>query len=77
MWVATPEFTPLLTSICWCLPMLFSLWLMTTPEDRSLLLHPSRFRSEMSTEMSTLMTSRSDSESKLKAERLRMGIELQ
>jgi hypothetical protein len=53
--------------------MLFSLWIMTTPEDRSLLLRPSRFRSEMS----SLMPSQSDSDSKLKAERLRMGIELQ
>jgi hypothetical protein len=73
MCLATPEILPLVASICWCLPMLFSLWLMTTPDDRSLLFHPSTFRSETS----NLVPSQSDSDSKLKIERLRMGIELQ
>jgi hypothetical protein len=36
---------PLLMSLSTTLPMVFSLWLMTTPEDRALLLHPHRFRS--------------------------------
>jgi hypothetical protein len=54
------------------LPLVFSLWLMTTPEDRALLLHPHRFRSEAI----SLQPVRTEREEKQYAERLRLGINL-
>ncbi len=68
-----PGALPLLVSLCSTLPLVFSLWLMTTPEDRAMLLHPERFLTE-NIEMQHLRT---DRETKLYAERLRMGINLQ
>jgi hypothetical protein len=55
------------------LPLVFSLWLMTTPEDRALLLHPGRF----CTERIALQPVQTEREEKLYAERLRLGINLQ
>ena len=69
---AQPELVPLVTSLSSTLPMVFSLWVMTTPEDRALLMHPSRF---LTAEMAAhpVETSR---EARLKAERKRLGIDL-
>ncbi len=67
-----PEGFPLLASLSSTLPLVLSLWLMTTPEDRALLLHPARFR----TERISLQPVHSEREGSLYAERLRMGIDL-
>ena len=69
---AQPELLPLVTSLSSTLPMVFSLWMMTTPEDRALLMHPSRC---LTAEMAAhpVETSR---EARLKAERKRLGINL-
>ncbi len=68
----TPEMFPLVVSLCTTLPLIFSLWLMTTPEDRALLMHPSKFR----TEEITLNPFENPREAQLRAERIRMGINL-
>jgi hypothetical protein len=68
----TPELLPLVVSLSTALPLMFSLWLMTTPEDRALLMHPSRFRTHKII-MNPVETTR---EAQLKAERIRMGINL-
>jgi hypothetical protein len=68
-----PEGFPLLVSLSSTLPLLFSLWLMTTPEDRALLLHPGRF----CTERIALQPVQTEREENLYAERLRLGINLQ
>jgi hypothetical protein len=62
---------PLLYSLGSTLPLMFSLWLMTTPEDRALLLHPHRFLSERIS-LQPVLTERET----LYAERLRLGIDL-
>ncbi len=67
-----PEGFPLLVSLSCTLPLVFSLWLMTTPEDRALLLHPHRFRSE---EIS-VQPVRTEREQQQYAERLRLGINM-
>ena len=67
-----PEGFPLLLSLSSTLPLVFSLWLMTTPEDRELLLHPHRFRSDKN----ELQPVRTEREEKQYAERLRLGINL-
>ena len=67
-----PEGFPLLLSLSSTLPLVFSLWLMTTPEDRALLLHPHRFRSERI----ALQPVQTEREEKQYAERLRLGIDL-
>ena len=67
-----PEGFPLLLSLSSTLPLVFSLWLMTTPEDRALLLHPHRFRSD-NISMQPVRTERDE---KQYAERLRLGINL-
>jgi hypothetical protein len=75
-----PEGFPLLVSLCSTLPLVFSLWLMTTQEDRALLLHPHRFRSE-NISLEPVQTERdgsvSDRAGSLYRERLRLGINLQ
>jgi hypothetical protein len=71
--VFTPELFPLLSSLSSTLPLMFSLWLMTTPEDRALLMHPHRFLAQ-NTHMNTVETLRGPM---LRAERIRMGIDLQ
>jgi hypothetical protein len=68
----TPEFFPLTASLSTMLPLIFSLWMMTTPEDRELLMHPSKF---LSVRLS-LHPVESNRESEQKAHRIRMGIEL-
>ncbi len=68
----TPELFPLVVSTCSTLPLVFSLWLMMTKEDRELLLHPGRFRSDAI----ALQPVESQTEARLKAERVRMGVEL-
>ena len=71
----TPELSHLVISLCSTLPLIFSLWLMMTKEDRELMLHPSRFRAH-----SALLTSpppaEMDLDSRLKSHRVRMGVEL-
>ncbi len=69
---ATPERFPLVSSLCWTLPLLFSLWLMITREDRELLLHPHRFRADAI----KLPPDVRQTDVRLKAERVRMGVEL-
>jgi hypothetical protein len=46
---------------------------MTTPEDRALLLHPDRFR----TDAIALQPTATEGETRLRAQRERMGINLQ
>jgi hypothetical protein len=74
-----PEGFPLLLSLSTTLPLMLSLWLMTTPEDRALLLHPHRFRSE-GISLQPVQTERdgsvSEREGSLYGERLRLGIDL-
>ena len=71
----TPEVSHLVISACSTLPLIFSLWLMMTKEDRELMLHPSRFRAH-----SALLTSPPPAEmelnARLKQHRVRMGVEL-
>ncbi len=68
----TPELFPLIYSMCLTLPPVFSLRLMTTPEDRELLMNPSKFLSDRVSEDPT----ETESQAKLRAERIRMGISL-
>jgi hypothetical protein len=67
-----PDGFPLLLSLSSTLPLVFSLWLMTTPEDRELLLHPHRFRSERI----SLQPIQAERDGSQYAERLRLGIDL-
>lgn len=69
----TPEFTPLVSSLSSTLPLFISLWMMTTPEDRELLMHPHRFR----TDAIAMQPVENDREARLLAERIRLGINLQ
>jgi hypothetical protein len=70
---------PLLVSLSSTLPLMFSLWLMTTPEDRAMLFHPHRFRSE-TISLQLAQAERDGSQTKREdnqyAERLRLGINL-
>jgi hypothetical protein len=68
-----PEVFPLVASLCSTLPLVFSLWLMTTPEDRALLLHPRRFL----TEQMSLNPIETPREAQLRIERARLGINMQ
>ena len=68
----SPELAPLVVSACSTLPLMFSLWLMTTKEDRALLLKPGRFR----TDTILLQPVAGETTARLKTERVRMGIEL-
>jgi hypothetical protein len=73
-WITfTPEVFACNTSLCTILPLIFSLWMMTTPEDRELLTHPSRFLSQ---EIS-LHPVESSRERDQKSHRIRLGIELE
>ena len=69
---ATPELLPLVVSLGSSLPLLFSLAMMTTPEDRALLMNSSTFRTE---EISRLPVE-TERDARLRAERIRMGINL-
>jgi hypothetical protein len=68
----TFEVWPLVASLCSTTPLMFSLWLMTTKEDRELMLHPHRFL----VDQIALHSGDSEAEMRLKAERVRMGVEL-
>jgi hypothetical protein len=68
----TPELIPLLALLCIPLPLMFSLWLMTTPEDRELLLNPSIHLKEGIDE---LHPDNRQTQSN-RAERVRLGIDL-
>ena len=68
----TPELFPLIYSMCLTLPPVFSLRLMTTPEDRELLMNPSKFLSDTVSADPT----ETESQTRLRAERIRMGISL-
>jgi hypothetical protein len=72
-YIFTPEIAPLVASLSSTLPLMFSLWLMTTPEDRDLLMNPSKFRSE-EVVLHPTDTSRNR---RLMAERIRLGIYIQ
>jgi hypothetical protein len=74
-WVIfTPELHPYILSLCSMPPLLFSLWLMTTPQDRALLLllNPSRFL----THAVTLQRAETVDEATRRSHRVRMGINL-
>ena len=45
-WFRFTPYLSLLVSLCSTLPLVFSLWLMTTAQDRAMLMHPSRYRTE-------------------------------
>jgi hypothetical protein len=70
--VFTPELFPLTASLSMMLPLIFSLWMMTTPEDRELLIHPSRFLADQLA-LNPVDSSRDRDQ---KAHRIRMGINL-
>jgi hypothetical protein len=71
-YVFTPELFALVISLSSTLPLVFALWLMTTPEDRALLLRPDRFR----TLAIALVPTATESDARQRAERVRMGINL-
>jgi hypothetical protein len=73
LWFRFTPYFSLLVSLCSTLPLVFSLWLMTTAQDRAMLLCPSRFR----TECLSLQPTGTSRQEILKAERMRMGIDLQ
>jgi hypothetical protein len=66
-----PELFLLVASMCSAPPFVFSLWLMTTPEDRKLLLQPHKFLA------SSRHSIEDESEAKLRSDTVRMGIVLQ
>ena len=72
-WFRFTPYSSLLVSLCSTLPLVFSLWLMTTTQDRAMLMHPSRYR----TEAIALQPTGTSRQANLKAERMRMGIDLQ
>ena len=72
----TPEIFRLVPSLCSTLPQLFSLWLMTTKDDRALMLNPSRFRSGTAeTELRPMQDVQDETSVNLKRSRIRMGID--
>jgi hypothetical protein len=68
----TPEIFRLVPSLCSTLPQLFSLWLMTTKDDRAMMLNPSRFR----TAEIEVQPLQDETTANLKRSRIRMGIDL-
>jgi hypothetical protein len=68
-----PELFPILEFLTTVLPLLTSLWLMTTPEDRAMLIRPRRFRAS-SISLNPVQSAR---EARQLAERIRLGIYLQ
>jgi hypothetical protein len=71
-YMRTPEWFRLIVSACTSLPLMFSLRLMMTKDDLELLLHPHRFRADGP----SLQPNQSSMEARLKAETVRMGVEL-
>jgi hypothetical protein len=75
IWILfTPELFPFVAPLCSALPLLLSLFLMTTREDRVMLMHPNRFLSSQLADSSNPFET--ERQTKLKAERIRIGIEL-
>jgi hypothetical protein len=73
MWyLSSPELVALVISTCSTLPLMLSLWLMMTKEDRALMLNPGRFR----TDAIALQPVEDEATARLNAERVRMGIVL-
>ena len=73
MWYTySPEVFALVISTCSTLPLMLSLWLMMTKEDRALMLNPGRFR----TDAIALQPVADEATARLNAERVRMGIQL-
>jgi hypothetical protein len=72
----TPEFYTLIESLCSVLPLIFGLWLMTTKEDRAMLLNPRNFRPEAVLVQLQTMSTESSHEARIKSEARRMGIYL-
>ena len=68
----TPEIFPLVSSLSTTLPLIFSLWRMTTREDRALMINPSSFFADAIARHST----EAKNEAVLRGERIRMGIDL-
>lgn len=68
--VFTPEFRPVLFSVTFALPQIVSLWLMMSRDDREMMMHPWKFRSDLQS------TNGNDTDSVLRNHRLRMGIEM-
>ena len=68
----SPEVFALVISTCSTLPLMLSLWLMMTKEDRALMLNPGRFR----TDAIALQPVADEATARLNAERVRMGIQL-
>ena len=68
----SPEVFALVVSTCSTLPLMLSLWLMMTKEDRALMLNPGRFR----TDAIALQPVADEAAARLNAERVRMGIQL-
>ena len=66
----TPGLPILVVSLTSTLPLMFSLWLMTTKNDRAMLMNPSLFRSESSQPNESRLSAR------VSAESVRMGVEL-
>ena len=71
-YISSPELFALVISTCSTLPLMLSLWLMMTKEDRALMLNPGRFR----TDAIELQPVADEATVRLNAERVRMGIEL-
>jgi hypothetical protein len=71
----TPELIPLLTLLCIPLPLMLSLWFMTTPEDRELLLNPSAHMKEGIVKQSLGADNRQTQS--VRTERMRLGIDLE
>jgi hypothetical protein len=71
-YVYSPEVFALVISTCSTLPLMLSLWLMMTKEDRALMLNPGRFR----TDAIALQPVAGETTARLNAERVRMGIQL-
>ena len=71
----SPELASLVVSACSTLPLTFSLWLMTTKEDRELMLYPRRFRSD-SIDFIAQQGAQGGTSARLKTARVRMGVEL-
>ena len=68
----TPHVSFLVFAMSSTLPLMFSLWLMMTKEDRALMLNPGRFRTDSCEQHAHEV----DNSARLKAERVRMGLEL-
>ena len=71
--IQTITSTPLVFSLSSTVPLVFALWLMTTKEDRQIMINPGQFR----VDHVLLRPSAEASSVALEAERKRMGIDLQ